>query len=186
MLADGNALKKTLADFQKVVGNLLADRDVRAGADRVGRPILYNPVPRVAGSAMSHWDPIAAPNQLMEPDIAVDLSVGVEPPNDLTLSLLKDLGWFSDFDGVPEGIDQCPGSDRRTTLFIQDCDTHVPNTTSSTGCRVSDYFRACEGLWAARELAACLVSASKPLTRSGMVASRQLSAILACTRSPLP
>ena len=136
---------------------------------------------------MSHWDPIAAPNQLMEPDIAVDFSEGVEPPNDLTLSLLKDLGWFSDSDGVPEGIDQCPGSDRRTTLFIQDCDTNVPNTTSSTGCRVSDYFRACEGLGAgSRELAACLVSASKPLTRSGMVAPRQLSAILACTRSPLP
>ena len=115
MLSDGNALKKTLAEFQKVAANLLADPEVRAGADRAGRPILFNPVPRAAGSTMSHWDPIAAPNQLMEPDIAVDLSHGVEPPNDLTLSLLKDLGWFSDFDGVPDGIDQCPGSDRRAT-----------------------------------------------------------------------
>jgi hypothetical protein len=186
MLSDGNTLKVVLADFQKVTANLLADPELRAGADRAGRPILFNPVPSLPGSSMSHWDPMAAPNQLMEPDIAVDLSQGVEPPNDLTLSLLKDLGWFSDFDGVPDGVDQCPGSDRRATVFIQGCDTHVPNTTSTTGCRVSDYFKACEGLDpGSRELAACLVSISKPLTRSGMVAPRQLSGILACAaRSP--
>jgi hypothetical protein len=186
MLADGQAVKKALADFQTVSASLLADPEVLAGADRAGRPILFNPVPLAAGSTMSHWDPIAAPNQLMEPDIASDLSHNVKPPNDLTLSLLKDLGWFSDFDGVPDGVDQCPGSDRRATVFIQGCDTHVPNTTSTTGCRVSDYFKACEGLDpGSRELAACLVSISKPLTRSGMVAPRQLSVILACAaRSP--
>ena len=37
----------------------------------------------------------------MEPTILADVGHTVEPPNDLTLSLLRDLGWFSDFDGVP-------------------------------------------------------------------------------------
>ena len=42
---------------------------------------------------MSHWDTIAFPNQLDEPDINADLTLRVEPPADLTLPLLKDIGW---------------------------------------------------------------------------------------------
>ena len=102
---------------------------------------------------MAHWDPMFSPNQLMEPDIAVDLSFAVEPPYDLTLSVMRDLGWFSDFDGVPDGIDLCPGSDRNATVMINGCDSKVPNTTFATGCRVSDYYKACQGLPAhSREL----------------------------------
>jgi hypothetical protein len=179
-LADGNALKKALAGFQRVTANLLADPEIRADADRTGRPILYTPNPSAAGATMSHWDPMASPNQLMEPDLSEDLSHSVEPPKDLTLSVLKDLGWFSDFDGVPDGIDQCPGSDRNATVLIQGCDTHVPNTTFSTGCRISDYFKACEGLADSHELATCVVAAGKQLVQSGMVPSRQLGGIHAC------
>jgi hypothetical protein len=188
MLSDGNALKQALAGFQRVTANLLADPEVRAGADRAGRPILYNPNPRAANSTMSHWDPIASPNQLMEPDVATDLSHSVEPPNDLTLSVLKDLGWFSDFDGVPDGADQCPGSDRSATVVIQGCDTRVPNSTFRTGCRISDYFKPCDGLAGdSRAFNSCVASASRQLVHSGMVPPRQLSGIHACiTQSSRP
>jgi len=43
MQTDGNALKKALAEFQTVTGSLLSDPSVLAGADREGRPILFNP-----------------------------------------------------------------------------------------------------------------------------------------------
>jgi len=116
---------------------------------------------------MAHWDPMFSPNQLMEPDIAVDLSFAVEPPYDLTLSVMRDLGWFSDFDGVPDGIDLCPGSDRNATVMINGCDSKVPNTTFATGCRVSDYYKACQGLPAHfRELSACVVAAGKQLVQA--------------------
>ena len=33
------------------------------------------------------------PNQLMEPFINSDLTFALEPPRDLTLPLLQDIGW---------------------------------------------------------------------------------------------
>lgn len=63
------------------------------GTDGANRPLLYTPNPRVAGSSVSHWDTVATPNLLMEPNISPDLTAVVGPPNDLTLPLLKDLGW---------------------------------------------------------------------------------------------
>ena len=63
------------------------------GTDGMNRPLLYTPNPRVAGSSVSHWDTIATPNLLMEPNISADLGIILGPPKDLTLPLLKDLGW---------------------------------------------------------------------------------------------
>ncbi|HSB06296.1 MAG TPA: peptidase, partial [Thermodesulfobacteriota bacterium] len=51
------------------------------------------PNPYEGGSSVSHWDTIAFPNQLMEPNINADLSHFVTLPSDLTLPLLIDLGW---------------------------------------------------------------------------------------------
>lgn len=65
----------------------------RAGADALGRPLLYTPNPLVGGSSVSHWDVSATPNLLMEPNINPDLGIILVPPKDLTLSLLRDLGW---------------------------------------------------------------------------------------------
>src|SRR5207247_7982338 len=39
------------------------------------------------------WDSTAYPNQLMEPGINGDLTHSVVPNADLTLSLLRDVGW---------------------------------------------------------------------------------------------
>jgi hypothetical protein len=63
------------------------------GKDSSGRPQLFAPSPVDSGSSVSHWDTFAAPNQLMEPFISTNLSLSVTTPQDLTFSLLKDIGW---------------------------------------------------------------------------------------------
>ncbi len=65
----------------------------KAGADASGRPLLYTPNPYSGGSSVSHWDVSAYPNLLMEPFISADLTTQLSKPYDLTLPLLKDLGW---------------------------------------------------------------------------------------------
>jgi hypothetical protein len=67
--------------------------------------LLYAPSTIESGSSISHWDTSAFPNLLMEPNISSDLKHEV----DLTLPLLRDIGWFADLDddGVPDGQDNC-------------------------------------------------------------------------------
>lgn len=89
-LADGNTIKGHLPGVNATLG---VDLTVRAGADSAGRALMNAPNPVQLGSSISHWDPIAFPNQLMEPAINSDLTHSVEPPEDLTLPLFRDLGW---------------------------------------------------------------------------------------------
>lgn len=76
-----------------VQATLGVDLAIRAGADPLGRALIYTPNPRQPGSSVSHWDTSASPNQLMEPSINSDLTHEVDPPDDLTLPLLRDIGW---------------------------------------------------------------------------------------------
>ena len=69
------------------------DATRKAGADSTGRPLLYTPATLAPGSSVSHWDVTAFPNLLMEPAINADLTTTLVPPLDLTVPLLKDLGW---------------------------------------------------------------------------------------------
>lgn len=100
--ADGIKLKAAVADAVKygsrgrpgsVSGSFDVDSSRRAGADSAGRPLLYTPNPLIGGSSVSHWDVSAFPNLLMEPNINADLTTTLVPPKDLTVPLLKDLGW---------------------------------------------------------------------------------------------
>lgn len=101
-LEDGNALKAAVAAAKPygsrtqpgaVTASLASDPNRKAGADRQGRPLLYTPSVLAQGSSVSHWDTSASPNLLMEPAISRDLTLEVKPPRDLTLPLLKDVGW---------------------------------------------------------------------------------------------
>jgi hypothetical protein len=96
-LADGNVFKEALATRSRLhsgmSANLGLNLAVRQGADALNRALLYTPNPYQSGSSVSHWDTIAFPNQLMEPAINGDLTHEVAPPQDLTLPLLKDIGW---------------------------------------------------------------------------------------------
>ena len=77
----------------QVTASFSVDMNRRAGADALGRPLLYTPNPLIGGSSVSHFDVTAFPNLLMEPNINDDLTLELTPPKDLTLPLLKDLGW---------------------------------------------------------------------------------------------
>jgi hypothetical protein len=76
-----------------LVARLGLDLSQLAGADKSGRVMLYTPNPFQGGSSVSHWDTSAFRNLLMEPAINTDLTHNVTPPYDLTLPMLKDLGW---------------------------------------------------------------------------------------------
>jgi hypothetical protein len=100
--ADGDTLKAAVAAAipygargkpGSVVASMGTDPSRIAGADQAGRPLLYTPNPLAPGSSVSHWDVTASPNLLMEPNINADLTTILVAPKDLTLPLLKDLGW---------------------------------------------------------------------------------------------
>ena len=76
--------------------------------DAQGHPWMFAPNPHDEGSSVSHWDNDASPNQLMEPTINRTLSHSVRLPQDLTLSLLKDIGWPT---GPPPPPPPPPGND---------------------------------------------------------------------------
>lgn len=101
-LTDGNKLRAAVAaagryGSRSIPGSVTAswssDPSRIAGADAQGRPLLYTPNPLIGGSSVSHWDVSATPNLLMEPSINADLGTSLTAPKDLTLNLLKDLGW---------------------------------------------------------------------------------------------
>jgi ferredoxin len=106
-LPDGNTIKGQLGVGVNV--SLLLDTTLRAGADGSGRAMMNAPNPVVGGSSISHWDPITFPNQLMEPAINPDLTHQVTGV-DLTLALMRDIGWFPDADieGIADADDNCP------------------------------------------------------------------------------
>jgi MYXO-CTERM domain-containing protein len=87
------------ADGQRLIGaaasapalTLSADLSRLAGADDQGRAYLYASDPVRAGSTVSHWDPLARPDLVEEPE------AGYQHPHDITLeaALLHDLGWLA-------------------------------------------------------------------------------------------
>ena len=64
-----------------------------SGADGSNHARVYTPNPVDPGSSVSHFDTSLTPNQLMEPNISSNLTHSVQPPLDLTLPLLLDIGW---------------------------------------------------------------------------------------------
>ncbi|MYN40435.1 peptidase [Duganella sp. FT109W] len=96
-LEDGQTLKQAIARRTRthsgMYANLGINLGVRAGADPLGRVLMYAPRPNQPGSSVSHYDTSATPNQLMEPAINADLRHELGPPFDLTYPLLKDIGW---------------------------------------------------------------------------------------------
>lgn len=180
-LADGNALKAALASGI-VTGTLGVDLSVRAGADPTGHALLYMPNPVQSGSSGSHWDTIASPNQLMEPSINAYLSHSIEAPQDLTLALFRDIGWFSDGDGVPDGIDQCPGSSSAGTVVVAGNDSGVPNFLFANGCRVSDYVAACSDAAANHGgFVTCVGDLGQRLRKAGVITGAQFGALTSAT-----
>jgi hypothetical protein len=95
--ADANTLKNALKYRSRthsgVFANLGVNIAVRPGADALNRMLLYTPNPIQFGVSVNSWDTSAFPSLLMEPSINSDLTHSVDVPQDLTLPLLKDIGW---------------------------------------------------------------------------------------------
>ena len=138
-MTDGALIKAQLANG--VFATLGLDMTRRAGTDEGGRVLMNAPNPVVPGSSVSHWDPIASRNLLMEPAINADLTHSVAVPQDLTLALLHDIGWFPDADneGIADDLDDCDASDLSDTIIVGGEDTGIASLLFTNGCTMNDY-----------------------------------------------
>jgi hypothetical protein len=178
-LADGNLLKADLANGP-VFLRVGIDQTQFAGADRLLRAKLYAPNPVQSGSSISHFDTIAFPNLLMEPAINSDLTHGL----DLTLTQMTDIGWFSDGDGVPDGRDFCLGSDPSANVVVGGCDSGVPNSQVTGGCKISDLIEGCaDGAHSHGQFVSCVALATNSLKKNGTITNAQKGAIQSCAAS---
>jgi hypothetical protein len=109
---DGVSIRNQLGAGATVGVTLRLDASRRAGASPDGRLLLFTPRPLITGTSVISLDPIAQPDQLLEPNPG-EADHRLAPPADLALPLLQDLGWFpdEDVDGVPDDTDNCPGTD---------------------------------------------------------------------------
>lgn len=188
-LPDGNTIKAQLGGG--VNGTLSVDTNVFSGADSAGRALMNAPNPVQPGSSISHWDPITFRNQLMEPAINGDLTHSVQPPEDLTLPLFRDIGWFPDGDGdglADDGLDACVGSDLSPTVVIDGCDSGVPNPLFNTGCTISDLIQNCaDGAGNHGGFVSCVAHLTNSLKKQGVISGSQKGAIQSCAAgSSLP
>ena len=119
----------------------------------------------------------------MEPAINGDLTHSVTPPQDLTLPLLRDVGWFpdADLDGVPDDVDCGPNSNFAPTVVIGSCDSGVPNTFFTSGCTISDLITKCAA--GARNhggFVSCVAHLTNDLKKAGIISGNQKGAIQSC------
>ncbi len=96
-LNDGNNIREALKRRSRSGSGVFASIGLviaqYAGADPLGRALMYAPNPFQGGSSVSHFDTTMFRNQLMEPAINGDLTQSVLPPEDLTYRLFQDIGW---------------------------------------------------------------------------------------------
>jgi MYXO-CTERM domain-containing protein len=78
-----------LASAAGVTVTLSGDGTRLVGADDQGRPYLYASNPILPGSTVSHWDPLARPSLLQEPNTSYDASHDLR----MEVALLRDIGW---------------------------------------------------------------------------------------------
>ena len=177
-LADGNTVKANLGTGVNVT--LALDTSILAGTDHIKKLMLLATFDPVApGSSISHFDSIAFRNQLMEPAINADLTSSVTPPEDLTTSLFTDIGWYSDRDGVPDGVDSCIGSDIRPTVRIGSCDSKAGNDVIADGCTVSDRLNECTDPRPLHYLA-CVARKTDGFVDNHVITRREAAGVLVC------
>jgi hypothetical protein len=157
-----------------------------AGATPGGLARLYMPAVFDSGSSGSHYDTIARRNLLMEPSINPDLTHSIEPPEDLTLPLMRDIGWFedADVDGLANDIDEAPESDLRPTVILGGCDSGVPNPFYLTGATLTDRILALKAAAANHGLYMKSVNdLLNGLKATGALTDAQKDAITSCAAS---
>ena len=180
--ADGALVRSNLGTG--VNATLGLDLDVLAGTEAsTGFVHLNAPNPVAPGSSISHWDPITSPSQLMEPAINANLTHSLQPPEDLTLMQMTDIGWFSDQDGFPDGdcSEECLGSDLSETVVIDGCDSGAENDLLSTGCTITDEADKCASAATTHEeFTACMTQVTNRLVKMKIITNKEKSQIQKC------
>jgi hypothetical protein len=87
------SLTKANGNANGTVGKFERSKTLISGTDAQRRITMFTPNPYQSGSSVSHYNTTAQRNQLMEPSINADLTHSLTTPIDLTLELLKDIGW---------------------------------------------------------------------------------------------
>lgn len=172
----GAAIKARLAAADTVAVNIGLDLSQRAGADPAGFAQLFATNPVQPGSSLSHYDNIAFRNQLMEPSINPDLTHEVIPPNDMTLPLMRDMGWYIDgnLDGAAD-----------ETFAFGKCTTNQPDATLPNGAMLADqarvWYRTCAGGAANHgQFVSCVAHTTDNAVRDGLITGAQKGAVQQC------
>jgi hypothetical protein len=91
------------------------------------------------------------------------------------------IGWFADKDGVPDGRDECLGSDIAATVVIGTCDSKVPNTVFTNGCTIADLVAKCaDGATNHGDYQSCAAQTTQALLGQGFLKPGQQGAIRSC------
>jgi hypothetical protein len=107
----------------------------------------------------------------------------LKAPDDLTLELMRDVGWFADadLDGLAEADDCDDTSDFSPTVVIDGCDTGVPNVFFTSGCTLSDLIQqigATSGNHG--QFVSGVAHLTNALKKAGIITNDQKSAIQSC------
>lgn len=110
----------------------------------------------------------------------------VQPPQDMTLPLLRDVDWFpdGDFDGLTDLTDACLGSNLAPTIVIQSCDSNVPNGLFTNGCTMSDRIASCVPVSRNHgQFVKCVTDQANSYKKAGIITGAQKEAVVACAQS---
>jgi len=164
-LEDGSAIKASLAAAVAVGVEFFVDPTRLAGATD-GLVRLYAPTTVALGSSISHFDTVATPNLLMEPNINGDLRSATNL--DLTPALMQDIGW------------------KLETLKIGSCDSGVPSTLV-TGQMLHVNVEMCKASARNRGgFVSCMNAVTNAAKDAGLLTGGQHAAITSCTARGTP
>jgi hypothetical protein len=136
-------LSRTEADRLRAASGenitLVANTAQRVGADTSGRVYMYASVPTVGQSSISHWDPLARPNLLLEPTATIEHSQNLT----VEQGLLRDIGWepFCG-DGKLEPGEECDSGSANSDTVANACRTTC--TRAKCGDSVVDTGEQCD------------------------------------------
>lgn len=91
----------------------------------------------------------------------------------------------SDGDGVPDDEDQCPDSVVTPTVWVDRCDSGVPNRTDEFGCTLADKVnaalaRAAAGARNHGRFVSAMARYLKPLVAAGEITAQEYGALMSC------
>jgi hypothetical protein len=188
-MTDGDVIKSELANGVSL--RIAIDPAQLAGADALGRVQLNAPNPVQPGSSISHYDPAAVPNLLMEPAITGTLQAATDV--DLTDDLFYDIGWSVNFTpNLPSLSADCQITAASPTIEVLGCDSGVANTDVAGVCKLGDIVvkqipRCVDGAFNHGQVVGCAAQVLRDMKALGLISGVSRGAIHRCVgRADVP